>query len=305
MSVPGVRGTISECVDLAPYTWFRVGGPADVLFVPADADDLVAFLRELPADVPITALGVGSNVLVRDGGIRGAVIRLGGGFNTITLEADNVVCAGAGALDQAVSRRAQKWGLSGLEFLSGIPGTIGGALRMNAGAYGSEIKDILVSADVVDRNGERRTLKVDELGYAYRSSEVPPDCVFVSARFSGRPAEEGVIRAKMNEIKESREKSQPIRTRTGGSTFKNPVGNTDRKAWQLIDEAGCRGLREGEAQVSEMHCNFLINHGAASAQDLEKLGERVRQQVERKARIKLEWEIKRIGENVHMRRGSA
>ncbi len=304
-NVRDLRGKITPSAELAPLTWFRVGGPAEALFVPEDADDLANLLQQLPDEIPITVLGVGSNILVRDGGIRGVVVRLGSGFHNISKEDDSLVHVGAGVLDAVTARRAQKWGIGGLEFLSGVPGTIGGALRMNAGAYGSEIKDVFVSAQALDRRGKRYSLSAEDMGFAYRYSKAPPDFIFLSATLRGNPQSVEQIQTKMDEIKHSRETSQPIRTRTGGSTFKNPSDQTGRKAWQLIDEAGCRGLREGDAQVSEKHCNFLINHGHAKASDLENLGERVRQRVERQSRIKLEWEIRRVGEHVRMQRGSA
>ncbi len=289
--LPPVRGRLSAGADLSKLTWFRVGGPAEVLFKPADKDDLAEFLRRKPADVPVTIMGVASNLLVRDGGIDGVTIKLGAGFAGITAAGTEVHC-GAADLDMNVATAAQKAGIAGLEFLSGIPGTIGGALRMNAGAYGTETKDVLVWAEAIDPQGTLHRLTPDDLGYAYRHSNLPADWVFVGACLRGTPGEPEEIARRMAEIKQQRGETQPIHSRTGGSTFKNPAG---RKAWQLIDGAGCRGLRRGGAMVSEQHCNFLINEGGASAADLEGLAETVRQTVLAKSGIDLEWEIKRIG----------
>ncbi|MBI1238421.1 MAG: UDP-N-acetylmuramate dehydrogenase [Alphaproteobacteria bacterium] len=290
--LPQVRGSLRPDASLADLTWFRVGGPADILFRPADADDLAAFLAACPGDVPITVVGVGSNLLVRDGGVRGVVIRLGGGFNAITVEGTRVT-AGAAALDAAVARAAAQEGVAGLEFLRGIPGSIGGGLRMNAGAYGSEFKDVLIEARAVTRGGAHVALSAKEMGFSYRHASAPSDLIFTEAVFEGVPGERAAIEARMNDVSASREATQPIRSRTGGSTFKNPDG---KKAWQLIDAAGCRGRLRGDAQVSEMHCNFLINRGEASAEDLEGLGEDVRKAVLAQSGVALEWEIKRIGE---------
>lgn len=262
------------------------------MFKPADLDDLIRFLAERPADVPVTVLGVGSNLLVRDGGVRGVVIRLGRTFATIGVEGDTVV-AGAGALDVNVAQAAFEAGLGGLEFLSGIPGTIGGALRMNAGAYGREIRDVLVSARAVDGEGVMHELSVDEMGFGYRHCDVPADWIFVEARLRGAVADKAAIARRMADIKAAREDSQPVRSRTGGSTFRNPEGH---KAWELIDQAGCRGLRIGDAEVSDKHCNFLINRGNATAADLERLGEEVRRRVKAASGVDLQWEIRRIGE---------
>jgi UDP-N-acetylmuramate dehydrogenase len=289
--LPKVRGELVADAPLAPLTWFRAGGNAEVLFRPADADDLADFLAGTPDDVPVTVIGVGSNLLVREGGVPGVVIRLGRGFMNISVEGMRVR-AGTAALDVAVSRAAQEAGIAGLEFYRGIPGSIGGALRMNAGAYGGETKDVLVEAIAIDRKGRRHVLKNADMQYSYRHSGAADDLIFVEAVFEGRPGDKDEILAKMNEITSSREATQPVRTRTGGSTFKNPEGH---KSWQLIDAAGCRGLKHGGAQVSELHCNFLINTGDATASDLEALGEEVRRRVKETSGVTLEWEIRRIG----------
>ncbi|MBX3509074.1 MAG: UDP-N-acetylmuramate dehydrogenase [Parvibaculum sp.] len=289
--LPKVRGELVADAPLAPLTWFRAGGNAEVLFRPADADDLADFLAGTPDDVPVTVIGVGSNLLVREGGVPGVVIRLGRGFMNISVEGMRVR-AGTAALDVAVSRAAQEAGIAGLEFYRGIPGSIGGALRMNAGAYGGETKDVLVEAIAIDRKGRRHVLKNTDMQYSYRHSGAADDLIFVEAVFEGRPGDKDEILAKMNEITSSREATQPVRTRTGGSTFKNPEGH---KSWQLIDAAGCRGLKHGGAQVSELHCNFLINTGDATASDLEALGEEVRRRVKETSGVTLEWEIRRIG----------
>ncbi len=289
--LPPVRGRLTENAPLSTVTWFRVGGPAEVMFKPADEEDLAAFLAGCPADVPITVIGVASNLLVRDGGVPGVVIRMGRAF--VGIEAKGTeVHAGAAALDVNVAKVAGNAGLTGLEFLVGIPGTIGGALRMNGGAYGSEIKDVLESAWAFDRRGNRLDLSLADMGLSYRHSDVPEDVVFGGAVLRGAPGDKEQIAARMNEISEARGSTQPIRSRTGGSTFANPPGH---KAWQLIDEAGCRGLTIGGAQVSEMHCNFLINTGEATAGDLETLGETVRDRVRDTHGIELRWEIRRIG----------
>lgn len=289
--LPAVRGEYREGVALARYTWFRVGGPAEVLYLPADEDDLAAFLTNAPGDVPVTVIGVASNLLIRDGGVPGVVIRLRGDFNAIQ-RTEAGLRAGAGALDINVARFAADEGLSGLEFLSGIPGTVGGALRMNAGAYGREIKDVLRSATAVDRKGVRHTPDVGAMGFGYRHSGVPEDWVFLSAELSATPDSPEKIAERMAAIGAARNDSQPVRSRTGGSTFKNPPG---RHAWELVDEAGCRGLKVGGAMVSEKHCNFLINTGDATAEDLETLGEEVRSRVRTRCGVDLQWEIKRIG----------
>lgn len=289
--LPQLRGRLLAKQALAELTWFRVGGPAQVLFMPEDENDLAYVLRNLPADTPVSVLGAGSNTIVRDGGIEGVVVRLGRGFNEVTVEADNRVRAGTAALDLMVARAAQKAGIAGLAFLSGIPGTIGGALRMNGGAYGGETKDILVEARGVDRAGGLRTYSNAEMEFAYRHCGVSEDVVFTSALFRGRPGDPDAIATEMESIKQKREASQP-RNRTGGSTFKNPPGQS---AWKLVDEAGCRGLRVGDAQVSELHSNFLINLGHATAANIETLGETVRARVKDKSGVDLEWEIKRVG----------
>ena len=290
--LPSVRGELVADAPLAPLTWFRAGGNAEVLFRPADADDLADFLAKTPADIPVMVIGVGSNLLVRDGGVPGVVIRLGRGFMNITVEGDAHIRAGTAALDVAVARAAQEAGIAGLEFYRGIPGSIGGALRMNAGAYGTETKDVLVEAVAIDRQGKRHVLTNAEMKYRYRHSGVSADFIFVEALFRGRLDDKDAILARMNEITSSREATQPVRMRTGGSTFKNPEGH---KSWQLIDAAGCRGLKRGGAQVSELHCNFLINTGDATASDLEELGEDVRARVKETSGVTLEWEIRRIG----------
>lgn len=289
--LPQVRGEYRADAPVAQLTWFRVGGPAEVLFRPADEADLIEFLAGRPGDVPVTVLGVGSNTLIRDGGVAGVVIRLGKAFADARVEGDRVV-AGAGALDVTVAATAQRGGLTGLEFLSGIPGTVGGALRMNAGAYGSEVRDMLVSARAIDALGHPHTLAAAELGLSYRHCAVPEDWIFTSAVFQGRPGDPAVIAQAMADIRDAREETQPRRVRTGGSTFANPEG---RRAWQLIDAAGCRGLRIGGAQVSEKHCNFLLNIGDASAEEIEALGEEVRRRVRETSGIELRWEIRRIG----------
>jgi UDP-N-acetylmuramate dehydrogenase len=276
---------------LGEFTWFRVGGPAQILFMPEDDNDLAYFLKNLPAEIPLTIIGAGSNMIVRDGGVPGAVVRLGRGFNDVTIEAGNRVRAGTAILDVLVARAAQKAGIGGLAFLSGIPGTIGGALRMNGGAYGGETRDVLIEAYGVDRQGNKRTFSNADMGFSYRHSAPPDDVIFTGALLQGRAGDTEQIAAEMAEIKSKREASQP-RNRTGGSTFKNPPGHN---AWKLIDEAGMRGYSVGGAQVSELHCNFLINRGDATAADIETLGETVRQRVKAHCGVELEWEIKRIG----------
>jgi UDP-N-acetylmuramate dehydrogenase len=289
--LPSVRGRLAANAPIGPQTWFRVGGPAEVLFRPADAEDLAAFLAALPGDVPVAVIGVGSNLLVRDGGIPGVTIRLGSVFARIEAVEEDIH-AGAGALDLNVALTAQQLGLTGLEFLSGVPGTIGGGLRMNAGAYGGEIKDILVTAQAIDRRGIVHRIPAGELGLSYRHSTAPEDWIFIGAHLRGREGEQFEILMCMEEIKAAREASQPIRARTGGSTFANPPGD---QAWRLIDAAGCRGLIRGGAMVSEKHTNFLINTGTASAADIEGLGEEVRRRVHAQFGIVLDWEIRRIG----------
>jgi len=289
--LPHVRGRLRGDVELAPLTWFRVGGPAEILFRPADIEDLAAFLAACPADIPVMPLGVASNLLIRDGGLKGVVVRLGGEFARVRFDGDRVI-AGAGALDLTVAEEACAAGLAGLEFLSGIPGTIGGAVKMNAGAYGSEIVDIIESAVLVTRAGKVVTIPGDRLGLSYRHSELPEGAIVVEVTFRGRPDQPDDVAERMHEIQTRRAATQPIRARTGGSTFANPPG---AKAWELIDRAGCRGLTMGGAQVSEQHCNFLINTGAATASELEALGEDVRCRVHKDSGIELRWEIMRIG----------
>ena len=291
-ALPKVRGKLLRDEPLGPFTWFRVGGAAEVLFLPADADDLARFLRDLPQDVPVTVLGVGSNVIIRDGGVAGVVIRLAGrAFAGIQVEASQII-AGSAALDAAVARAASKAGLAGLEFYAGIPGTIGGALTMNAGCYGAETKDVLVSAWGYDRTGVRRDLALADFGYTYRHSAAPRDIIWVEATYQGRPDDPSAVQARMDEITARRETTQPIRDKTGGSTFKNPPGQS---SWKLVDEAGWRGKLHGGAMFSPLHSNFMINTGTATAADLEGLGEAVRADVKAKTGIDLQWEIKRIG----------
>jgi UDP-N-acetylmuramate dehydrogenase len=289
--MPNLRGHLLANRSLAELTWFRVGGPAQVLFIPDEEDDLAYFLANLPSDIPVTVVGLGSNLIVRDAGVVGVAIRLGRGFGDVTVEGLNLR-AGAAVPDVKVARAAQEAGLSGLSFLRGIPGSIGGALRMNGGAYGREIKDALLEARAVDRSGKVHHLSNADMGFSYRHSAVPDEYVFTRALFRAARGDPAVIAAEMDKITEAREATQPVRSRTGGSTFKNPPG---QKAWQLIDAAGCRGLRVGDAQVSEMHCNFLINLGKATAADIETLGETVRQRVNDSSGVALEWEIKRVG----------
>lgn len=289
----GLRGKISANAELAPFTWFRVGGPAEALFSPVDEADLSLFLRQLPEEVNVTVMGLGSNLIIRDGGVPGVVIRLGGkAFGDIAAEGDSRLRVGTACPDMRLAKYAAQAGIDGLAFFRGIPGAIGGALKMNAGAHGGETRDVLVSARGVRRSGEIVDFAVDELQMSYRHSEAPEDVIFVSALFQGRPGDPAAIAAEMDRITEAREKAQPIREKTGGSTFKNPPG---RKAWELIDAAGCRGLVVGDAQVSELHCNFLINRGKATAADIEGLGEEVRRRVLAQSGVALQWEIKRIG----------
>lgn len=291
---PQTRGRLEANAPLAPFTWFRVGGPAQVLFAPADEDDLAYFLSRLPRATPVTVLGLGSNTIVRDGGVRGVVLRLGGkAFADMSVEDGHRLRVGAAAPDMFVARRAAELGLDGLAFLRGIPGSVGGALRMNAGAHGGETKDIFLEARAVARDGEVQLLSPAAMGFSYRHSGAPEGLVYTSALFQARPGDKAEILAEMDRITAAREASQPIREKTGGSTFKNPPGG---KAWELIDRAGCRGLVVGDAQVSEMHCNFLINRGKASAADVEALGEEVRRRVLETSGVALQWEIKRVGE---------
>jgi len=289
--LPPVRGRLTENAPIGRQTWFGVGGPAEVMFRPADAEDLAAFLALLPAGIPVTVIGVGSNLLVRDGGIAGVTIRLGWGFRSIVIKHDEVR-VGAGALDRIVACAAAEAGLAGLEFLSGIPGTIGGSLRMNAGAYGCEVRDVLVSAKALDETGRSHTIDCDRMQLSYRHCGVDPCWIFIEARLRGAASDGDVITKRLAEIRASREATQPVRARTGGSTFTNPPGEA---AWRLIDAAGCRGLVRGGAMVSPKHANFLINTGTATAADLEGLGEEVRRRVYEARGIVLEWEICRIG----------
>ena len=291
-AMPELRGRLLANESLAPLTWFRVGGPAQVLFTPSDEDDLAYFLKNLPQELPVYVVGVGSNLIVRDGGMPGIVVRLSPrGFGETAVQGD-IVVAGAAALDRRVAETAAGANLAGLEFYFGIPGTIGGALRMNAGANSAETKDVLVEATGIDRKGTVHTFSNADMKFVYRNSGVDPSIVFTSARFRGVAAAPDAIRARMEEVQRHRETAQPIREKTGGSTFKNPPGNS---AWKLIDAAGCRGLRVGGAQVSQMHCNFLINTGNATGHDIETLGETVRNRVKETSGIELHWEIKRIG----------
>jgi len=285
-----LRGRLMANQPLGEFTWFRVGGAAQAFFMPEDENDLAYFLRNLPRDIPVTVIGAGSNLIVRDKGVEGVVIRLGRGFNAVTTDGDRVT-AGCAILDALVARAARDAGLAGLAFLSGIPGSIGGALRMNGGAYGGETKDVLIEARGVDRDGNIRSFKNGEMGFAYRHCGAPEDVIFTAAVFQGSPGEPAAINAEMEAIRKKRETTQP-RNRTGGSTFKNPPGHN---AWKLIDEAGLRGFTIGGAQVSPLHCNFLINLGHATATDIETLGETVRERVQAHSGIALEWEIKRIG----------
>ena len=295
--LPSVRGKLSANVPLAPYTWLRVGGPAEVLFMPKDEADLAHFLSSTPDEIPVTILGVASNTLVRDGGVKGVVVRLGPSFGSVTTDGETVT-AGAAALDNKVAKEAAKAGIAGLEFYAGIPGTIGGALRMNAGCYGAETKDILREVVALDRTGRRQVMPLEEMGYSYRHSEAPDDLIFVQAVFEGIKDKPADIQTRMDQITKRREESQPIREKTGGSTFKNPdqVQSKGRGAWQVIDAAGGRGFKVGGAQMSEKHCNFMINTGEATASDLETLGETMREMVKKNEGVDLEWEVKRIGD---------
>ncbi len=291
LSLNGIRGRLTSNAPLAPLVWFKTGGPTDQLFEPADVADLQDFLRANP-DAPVWPLGLGSNLIVRDGGVRGVTVRLGKAFAGITVEGNRLTC-GAGAPGISVASAARDAGVAGLEFLRGIPGTVGGAVRMNAGAYGREVADILVSADVALRSGEMQTVALEAMGFTYRHSDLPDGAIVVSATFAGVPGAPAIIGAEMDRIAAEREASQPLRSRTGGSTFKNPDGH---KAWALVDAAGCRGLKRGDAQVSEKHCNFLLNLGAATSADIEALGEEVREKVKEHSGVMLEWEIQRVGE---------
>ena len=292
--LPAVRGRIQQDAELAPFTWFRVGGPADVLFLPQDQDDLAGFLQGLDPGVPVTPIGVGSNLLVRDGGVEGVVIRLGRAFGAVEPRGENILLAGAAALDAAVAKRAAEAGIAGLEFYRGVPGTVGGALTMNAGCYGSETKDILIEAYAVGRDGHPRTFSAADMGFSYRRSEAASggELIFTGALFRGHPDDPAAVTERMEAITARRESTQPIREKTGGSTFKNPPG---RSAWSLVDEAGWRGRPHGGAKFSDLHSNFMINTGEAAAADLESLGETVRAEVLARTGVRLDWEIKRIG----------
>ena len=292
-TMPIVRGKLTPDAPLAPLVWFKSGGRAEWLFEPKDEQDLVDLLRELEPDIPIMALGLGSNLIVRDGGVPGVVVRLGKPFAKIDRVDETTLRCGGGASGILVSSTARDAGIAGLEFLRGIPGTVGGFVRMNGGAYGREVSDVLVSARLVLRSGEVVEWPLDQLGYTYRHSEVPTGAVVIEATLRGIPGDPEAIGAEMEAIARAREESQPLRSRTGGSTFKNPPGH---KAWALIDAAGCRGFRMGDVQVSEKHCNFLLNLGSATSAEIEALGEEVRRRVEAKTHISLEWEIQRVGE---------
>ena len=291
-TLPSVRGKLTPNAPLAPLVWFKSGGAAEWLFEPKDLADLQRFLRQLDPAVPVMALGLGSNMIVRDGGVPGVVVRLGKAFARVDQTADLTLDCGGGASGILVSSTARDAGIAGLEFLRSIPGTVGGFVRMNGGAYGREVSDILVECDVVLRSGERRTLARSDVGYSYRHSDLPAGAIVVAATFRGAPAEPAAVQAEMDRIAAAREASQPLRSKTGGSTFKNPPGH---KAWELVDAAGCRGLTRGAAQVSEKHTNFLINTGAATSADIEALGDDVRARVKAHSGIELEWEIQRVG----------
>lgn len=289
--LPKVRGSYEAFAALAPTTWFRVGGPAEVLYVPADTEDLAAFLKDKPADVPVTVIGLASNLLVRDGGIPGVTIKLGRAFNTIDADGQVLRCGGS-AVDAAVATKARDHAIAGLEFLTGIPGTIGGAVRMNAGAYGRELQDIFEVATALDENGTVHKLTREDMGFGYRHCAIPESWVFIGAELKGIQGDADAITKRIREIRAEREEAQPVQSRTGGSTFANPP---EAKAWELIDKAGCRGLMRGGAQVSEKHCNFLVNTGTATAADLEGLGDEVRRRVRDVTGIPLSWEIRRVG----------
>lgn len=295
LDMPAVRGKLTPDAPLAPFVWFKSGGSAEWLFEPKDAEDLSDFLAALDPAVPVMGLGLGSNLIVRDGGVPGVVVRLGKAFAKVERLDDVKLSCGGGASGILVSSTARDAGIAGLEFLRSIPGTVGGFVRMNGGAYGREVKDILIDCEIVLRSGERRTLALAELGYTYRHSALPAGAIVTGATFRGYPGEKAAIQAEMDRIAAERELSQPLRSRTGGSTFKNPPGD---KAWRLIDEAGLRGHRIGDAQVSEKHCNFLLNLGNATSADIEALGEEVRARVKAKTGVELEWEIQRVGVGV-------
>jgi UDP-N-acetylmuramate dehydrogenase len=292
ITLPSVRGRLTRDAPLAPLVWFKAGGAAEWLFEPADEDDLAAFLAALDPAVPVMALGLGSNLIVRDGGVPGVVVRLGKAFAKVAARDATTLRCGGGASGILVSSTARDAGIGGVEFLRSIPGTVGGFVRMNGGAYGREVKDVLVDADVVLRSGARRTLTLADLGYTYRHSALPAGAIVVAATFRGHPAEPAAVQAEMDRIAAAREASQPLRAKTGGSTFKNPDGH---RAWALVDAAGCRGLRRGDAQVSEKHTNFLLNLGTATSADIEALGEEVRDKVKAHSGVTLEWEIQRVG----------
>jgi UDP-N-acetylmuramate dehydrogenase len=291
-TMPKVRGKLTADAPLAPLVWFKSGGNAEWLFEPKDEEDLVEFLRQLDPEIPVMALGLGSNLIVRDSGVQGVVVRLGKAFAKIEQTDETSLRCGGGASGILVSSTARDHGIAGLEFLRGIPGTVGGFVRMNGGAYGRDVRDILVAARIVLRSGEIVEWPLETLGYSYRHSDVPDGAIVIEAMFQGTPGDPEAIGAEMDAIARAREESQPLRSRTGGSTFKNPAGH---KAWALIDAAGCRGLTMGEAQVSEKHCNFLLNLGSATSGQIEALGEEVRRRVEAKTHIRLEWEIQRVG----------
>lgn len=291
-TIPEVRGKLTEGAALAPLVWFKSGGPAQWLFEPKDSDDLQQFLRDLDPAIAVWPLGLGSNLIIRDGGLPGVVVRLGKAFAAIQADGMTLNC-GAGAPGISAASKARDHGIAGMEFLRGIPGTIGGAVRMNAGAYGREVCDILVSADVILRNGDLVTIPLADMGFSYRHSSLPDGSIVVSATFVGEAGDPEIIGAEMKRIADEREASQPLRSKTGGSTFKNPDG---KKAWQLVDEAGCRGLQIGQAQVSEKHCNFLINLGGATSADIEALGDEVRKRVKAHSGVELQWEIQRVGD---------
>ena len=290
--LPEVRGSLRADVPLAPFTWLRVGGAAEAFFMPKDEADLAHFLSATPDEIPVQILGVASNTLVRDGGVKGVVIRLGPAFGNVSTDGLRVT-AGAAALDRTVAKKAATAGIAGLEFYAGVPGTIGGALRMNAGCYGSETKDILQSVVALDRTGRRQVMRLEDMQYSYRHCGAAKDLIFTEAVYEGTPDTPSAISARMDDITAKREGSQPIREKTGGSTFKNPEGHS---SWKLIDKAGCRGMRVGGAQMSEQHCNFMINANNATAEDLEKLGETVKARVLETQGVDLHWEIRRIGE---------
>jgi len=291
-AMPPVRGRLTHGAPLAPLVWFKSGGAAEWLFEPADVADLEAFLYALDPAVPVMGLGLGSNMIVRDGGVPGVVVRLGKAFSKVERLDDTTLECGGGAPGILVTSTARDAGIGGLEFMRSIPGTVGGFVRMNGGAYGREVKDVLIEAEVVLRPGERRTLALGDLGYTYRHSDLPDGAIVVSATFRGHSEAPATVQAEMDRIAAAREESQPLRSKTGGSTFKNPDGH---KAWQLVDNAGCRGLRRGDAQVSEKHCNFLLNLGDATSADIEALGEEVREKVKADSGVTLEWEIQRVG----------